>query len=407
MIVGFFPISISLVIALESFAGERERLSIEPLLATPLSDNQLYVGKMIASLVPPLAAAYLGIFVYLFGLYIRIDWRPDLELLIQVIFLTTAQAIVMVSGAVVISSQTTSVRAANLLASFIIIPVAQLIIIESMVMFWGRYSVLWLIVLALLLIAVVLGRMGMHLFNREELLGREIDVLNFRWVWRSLKVSFLQGAKSPWQWYRGLLNDVVHRSRYSILIITITLIAGYFIGLHLANQFTLPAEVLQTGSYNSEIGQQLAEFGFFSARGFAWILFNNLRAVLLASALGAFSLGILGILLFMAPVGIIGYIAGNMQLAGASNDLYVAALVIPHGLFEIPAIILAGAAILQLGLAAVSMPKGTSLGESWIGALANWARMFIGLVTPLLIIAAAVEVFITPQIAVWLFSGGV
>ena len=35
MIVGFFPISISLVIALESFAGERERLSLEPLLATP------------------------------------------------------------------------------------------------------------------------------------------------------------------------------------------------------------------------------------------------------------------------------------------------------------------------------------------------------------------------------------
>jgi uncharacterized membrane protein SpoIIM required for sporulation len=362
---------------------------------------------MIASLVPPLAAAYLGIFVYLFGLYIRIDWRPDIELLVQVLFLTTAQAVVMVSGAVVISSQTTSVRAANLLASFIIIPVAQLIIIESLVMFWGRYNVLWLIVLALLMIAIVLGRMGMHLFNREELLGREIDVLNFRWIWQSLKRSFLNGAKNPWQWYRGLFIDVIHRSRYSIVILTIALIAGYFIGLHLANEFTLPAEVLQTDAFNSEIGQQLAEFGFFSARGFAWILFNNLRAVLLASALGAFSLGILGILLFMAPIGIIGYIAGNLHLAGASNDLYVAALVIPHGIFEIPAIILAGAAILQLGLAAVSMPKGTSLGESWIRALANWARIIIGFVVPLLLIAAAVEVFITPQIAVWLFSGGV
>ena len=35
MIVGFFPISISLVIALESFAGETERRSIEPLLSSP------------------------------------------------------------------------------------------------------------------------------------------------------------------------------------------------------------------------------------------------------------------------------------------------------------------------------------------------------------------------------------
>jgi len=61
MIVGFFPISISLVIALESFVGEKERRSIEPLLSTPLSDWQLYVGKLLAVLVPPLLASFLGI----------------------------------------------------------------------------------------------------------------------------------------------------------------------------------------------------------------------------------------------------------------------------------------------------------------------------------------------------------
>ncbi|MCC5691581.1 hypothetical protein, partial [Klebsiella pneumoniae] len=37
MIVGFFPISISLVIALETFVGEKERRSLEPLLSTPLT----------------------------------------------------------------------------------------------------------------------------------------------------------------------------------------------------------------------------------------------------------------------------------------------------------------------------------------------------------------------------------
>jgi ABC-type transport system involved in multi-copper enzyme maturation permease subunit len=134
MIVGFFPISISLVIALESFAGERERLSLEPLLATPLSDGELYLGKMLASVTPPLGAAYLGIIVYLVGLFFRLDWRPEPVLLLQILALTTVQAFVMVSGAVVISSQTTSVRAANLLASFIIIPIAELIIGESVIM---------------------------------------------------------------------------------------------------------------------------------------------------------------------------------------------------------------------------------------------------------------------------------
>ncbi len=122
MVVGFFPISISLVIALESFVGEKERRSIEPLLCSPLSDWQLYLGKLLAAMAPPLLASYLGIAVYLIAVRLQIGWKPDPTLLIQILLLTTVQAITMVSGAVVLSSQTTSTRAANLLASFIIIP---------------------------------------------------------------------------------------------------------------------------------------------------------------------------------------------------------------------------------------------------------------------------------------------
>ncbi len=226
MVVGFFPISISLVIALESFAGERERLSLEPLLATPLSDAQLYLGKVAASLVPPLGAAYLGIGVYLFGLWRGIGWTAPAPLLIQILMLTTAQAVVMVCGAVVISSQTTSVRAANLLASFIIVPVSQLIIGESMIMFWGRYTVLWFIVAALLLVAVVLTRMGLHLFNREELLAREIDVLDLRWVGRTLWTAFRGGANSVWEWYGGVVRRSLPPLMPAMLLMAVALTHG-------------------------------------------------------------------------------------------------------------------------------------------------------------------------------------
>lgn len=50
MVVGFFPASFSLVIALETFVGEKERKSLEPLLAAPLTNTQLYLGKMLAAL---------------------------------------------------------------------------------------------------------------------------------------------------------------------------------------------------------------------------------------------------------------------------------------------------------------------------------------------------------------------
>ncbi len=54
MVVGFFPVTVSLVIALESFVGEKERGTIEPLLSSPLKDWQLFMGKLLAGTVAPL-----------------------------------------------------------------------------------------------------------------------------------------------------------------------------------------------------------------------------------------------------------------------------------------------------------------------------------------------------------------
>jgi len=72
---------------------------------------------------------------------------------------------------------------------------------------------------------------------------------------------------------------------------------------------------------------------------------------------------------------------------------------------EVPAALLAGAAVIRLGLAGVSLPRGTSLGESWLTSLAEWARVFVGLVVPLLVAAALLEVFVTPRVAVLLLGG--
>lgn len=82
MIVGFFPVSFSLIIALEIFVGEKERNSLEPLLAMPISDRQLYMGKLLAAMIPPVLAAYLGIGVYLVGLGFTMHYTPPASLLI-------------------------------------------------------------------------------------------------------------------------------------------------------------------------------------------------------------------------------------------------------------------------------------------------------------------------------------
>jgi hypothetical protein len=75
MIVGFFPITVSLVIALESFAGESERHSIEPLLSTPLADWQLYTGKLRVTSHPSLPAIWHS--RRIIGLYNSTEWRAE------------------------------------------------------------------------------------------------------------------------------------------------------------------------------------------------------------------------------------------------------------------------------------------------------------------------------------------
>ena len=109
---------------------------------------------------------------------------------LQLVALTTVQAVVMVAGAVIVSTQTTSVRASNLLASFIVIPSALLIQGESVVIFWGDYTTLWWVVFGMRIFSILLVRVGLAHFRREELLGREIDVLNFRWGWKVFYSKF-------------------------------------------------------------------------------------------------------------------------------------------------------------------------------------------------------------------------
>jgi len=404
MVVGFFPISVSLVIALESFVGEKERRSIEPLLSSPLTNSQLYFGKLMAAMIPPLMASYLGIIVYLVGINRQIGWSPEPALLIQILMLTAVQGVLMVSGAVVVSSQTTSVRAANLLASFIIIPMALLIQGESIIMFWARYQILWWMLAGLIVIAGLLIRTGLAYFNREELLGRELDVLNLFWAWRVFKQSFLGRARSPIQWYRQEVIPTLLQMKLPILFSALAIVAGFFVGVIEADAFTLPPEIIQLDQLNEGFIEGLESLSFFSPSGVGLIWLHNLRVVAIASAFGVFSFGVLGILILMLPIGLIGYLAANIANAGYSASTFLVALVLPHGLLEIPAIIITGAAILSLGATLATPADGKTIGEAWLMALARGAKIVIGVVIPLFLAAALVEVFITPQIAVWLLG---
>lgn len=404
MVVGFFPVTVSLVLALESFVGEKERNSIEALLISPLTDKQLYLGKLMASTIPPLFISFLGMAIYLMAIYRQGSWLPDMVTLLQILALTILNGLIMVCGAVVISTQTTSMRGANLLAAFIILPMAMLLQAQSFVIVLSSQTILWGIILGEAVIVLLLIRMGIAHFNREDLLGREFDLLNIRWVWNTYRVAFLGQARSPVEWLRNELSATIRRIAVPAALMTIALLVIMMTGAVLSRRFALPAEAFNRESLEGGSILGLESVRFFESNTVPVVWFHNLRTIAIATILGAFTFGVLGIVILMIPFLLIGFFTATMSTVGLSPWWFLGAFVLPHGIFEIPAIIIAGAAILRLGASLVATEPGQGFGESWLRSFADWTRVMIALVIPLLLAAAILEVLVTPRIAMLIFG---
>ncbi len=402
MIIGFFPITISLVVALEAFVGEKERGTIEPVLSAPLDDWQLYFGKLLVGVATPLAASYLSIALYLIMIVQQGLEVPSFSIMLQLILLTTAHATLMVSAAIVISVQSTSVKAANLLASFIVIPVAILMQGEAVMLFWGNEGVLWLAVAGVMIIALLLIRVGIAHFQREYLLGREIDTINLKWVLNTFWKNFLGGAHSMGEWYKRVLGGAMRRVLPAVLAVTLVAGVSLWMGYDWIKVNVSPVIAKASPERLEKIEESAREMpGLANLQdtiNAPFLFVNNTRAVALIFLAGLVSFSVLGVLLYMVNIGLIGGVYALLELLGLQPLPIFLAGVLPHGIFELPALMIGAAVVLYMGVAIVTPQTGKSMGEVIIELFADWTKIFLGLVVPLLAVAAVIEAYITPVI---------
>lgn len=399
---GFLPLTVCLVIPLETFVGEKERRTLEPLLAAPLSDLQLYLGKGVAALAIPTLTSVLGVSIYFLILILRGAWSFDLIGVLSLYSILIMHAVVMVAGAIVISTQSNSVRGANLLASFLILPLSMLLIFESSLLFWGSYGTLVIVLCILLIYAILLVRMGIVLFNREQLLSAEFDTLDLKGIlrsfWRALRYGDpAQPISSPWDH----IGQPIRRSAGALGVLTVLGLMGWGIAwLWLPPIVVSPDEILRQLSSAGLSPQQAFE-------GAAWlpftpgsIFFHNLRALVINTLIGVITMG-----LWVAfyPVGLMGVIGVLLRTLFTSDPrLGIAGVlaILPHGILELPAagLVLAGA--LRLGLTPLTPPGPRSLRDRLVLAWADWVKLFL-IAIPLLLLAAWVEVHGTPRLVLW------
>jgi uncharacterized membrane protein SpoIIM required for sporulation len=91
-----------------------------------------------------------------------------------------------------------------------------------------------------------------------------------------------------------------------------------------------------------------------------------------------------------------GFIVG--ALYGVADPLAFFALVAPHGIIELPAIIIAGGLGLHLAATVFGVLRGSKTSTELAGVLRLAYRVLLGLAV-VLVIAAFVEAFLTPPIA--------
>ncbi|KQC05676.1 MAG: hypothetical protein APR53_07015 [Methanoculleus sp. SDB] len=122
------------------------------------------------------------------------------------------------------------------------------------------------------------------------------------------------------------------------------------------------------------------------------IFINNIQVSLILFAGGA-TFGVLTCVLLVSNGLVVG---GVIELVRQQHGLlYAAAAILPHGIFELPAILTAGALGIRLGELLWRELQGS--GDAAAGAIVL-ARIFCTVIIPVLAVAACVEAFITPEI---------
>jgi uncharacterized membrane protein SpoIIM required for sporulation len=275
---------------------------------------------------------------------------------------------------------------------------------ESVLMFWGNDQALWLAVVAVVIMAGLLVRLGLAHFEREYLLGREFDSLNLAWIWRTFWKEFRGDAISLAGWYKVEVAKVMRQLAVPMLIIAVVAIFGYWASYQWAI-VNLPKLLSSATSKDitglvkdarqtiglAQINQNLSAVFIFT---------NNLRATIVILLGGITSFSVLGMIAYLVNITLVGLVMGVFKLIGYSPLTLFAAGLLPHGIFEIPALMLTTAMMLRIGALMVTPQIGKSMGQVIFELLADWLKIFIGVVVPLLAVAALIEAYITPYILI-------
>jgi ABC-2 type transport system permease protein len=169
------PAIVSVLIGATSVVIEKNNRSLEPLLATPITDTELLVGKALAPFVPAMILGYgayaaiiaaIDLLTYpVFGGYIL----PTHTMLFQMFVMAPLVGLFGTFVALFISTKIKDVRAAQQVSTLTVMPLFIILIIGS-IDYASTFNLLIVVTIVLLFAVIGVARLTIRQFNRESIL---------------------------------------------------------------------------------------------------------------------------------------------------------------------------------------------------------------------------------------------
>jgi ABC-type Na+ efflux pump permease subunit len=168
-------LTVSIAGACDSFAGEKERKTLEALLYTPTTDGELLLGKLLSAWLPALGIAWGGFLLYTVTTNLAAWpvmgrlWFPTTMWAILALWVAPAVAGLGVVAIVLISSRAQTFQGAYQLGGLVILPILLLFVLPLTGVMALNAWVLALLGLLVWAIDAALLWVGRRGFRRTEL----------------------------------------------------------------------------------------------------------------------------------------------------------------------------------------------------------------------------------------------
>ncbi len=176
-LVTLVPLTVSSAVAANTFVGERERGSGEFLAHSPATTTEIFLGKLLAALVPGFVTAGAGLVTYSLVVNLMLSGRDGAAFFpmgnwwVFMFWLVPALIALAVTLIVTVSSRVTSGAAAQQASSLIALPLVVTAYGVSANAFFGSPTPAWIVGAIAWIAAGVAVWRGARSLTRERLLG--------------------------------------------------------------------------------------------------------------------------------------------------------------------------------------------------------------------------------------------